>query len=102
MIRRPPRSTPFPYTTLFRSTGGTVTPSISSVSPNPVTGSTSAQTITINGTNFVNKPTLTVTWGSGSKVLASSEVGIRRAHDLTLATHTPSIPYNGTVKDTNP
>src|SRR5256885_10472472 len=26
MIRRPPRSTLFPYTTLFRSVGGTVSP----------------------------------------------------------------------------
>ena len=33
-------------------------PSISSVSPSPVTGSASAQTITINGANFVSKPTL--------------------------------------------
>src|SRR5206468_392147 len=48
---------------------GTVSPTISSVSPNPATGSTSPQTITINGTNFVNKPTVSVTWSGGSKVL---------------------------------
>src|SRR5256885_9914549 len=28
MIRRPPRSTLFPYTTLFRSEGGLITPSV--------------------------------------------------------------------------
>src|SRR2546430_7386370 len=37
MIRRPPRSTLFPYTTLFRSTSGSST----SASPNPVRRSSS-------------------------------------------------------------
>src|SRR3712207_7244029 len=33
MIRRPPRSTLFPYTTLFRSTGGTITTLITWIIP---------------------------------------------------------------------
>ena len=38
------------------------TPTITSVVPNPVTGSGSAQTISIYGSNFVSKPSLTLTW----------------------------------------
>jgi len=34
-------------------------PTVSSVSPNPVPGSTSAQTLTINGSNFVTGATVT-------------------------------------------
>ena len=33
MIRRPPRSTLFPYTTLFRSTAGIVVPVLSAIQP---------------------------------------------------------------------
>src|SRR5260370_32414614 len=33
MIRRPPRSTLFPYTTLFRSSGASVTPAPSTPTP---------------------------------------------------------------------
>src|SRR5207244_3209942 len=82
--------------------GGPQTPTISSVSPNPVTGSTSPQTITINGTNFVNKPTVTVTWSGGSKVLLSSEVAFVSSTQLTMTITTLNDPDNWTVQATNP
>src|SRR5256884_5050474 len=47
MIRRPPRSTLFPYTTLFRS-------------------GAAAFTLTVNGTNFVSGSV--VQWTSGARV----------------------------------
>ena len=47
-------------------------PSIRSVSPNPLTGSNSSQTVTINGTNSVNKPTVLVTWTRGPTTLAAA------------------------------
>src|SRR5262249_6229783 len=37
-------------------------PQISGVSPSPVIGSASQQTVLINGSNFVNKPAVTLTW----------------------------------------
>ncbi len=40
----------------------TAAPSITGVSPNPVTGSSVRQTITISGANFLSKPTVTLTW----------------------------------------
>src|SRR2546429_6462801 len=49
MIRRPPRSTLFPYTTLFRSSGGECTPDLTiakSHSGNFVRGATGTYTIT--------------------------------------------------------
>lgn len=45
---------------LFTVTAPTVTPYISSVSPNPVTGSNSSQPFTINGGNFVSGATVTL------------------------------------------
>jgi hypothetical protein len=43
----------------FTVSAAVLTPAVSSVSPNPVPGSNSAQTLTINGSNFVSGATLT-------------------------------------------
>jgi hypothetical protein len=43
----------------FTVSASTATPSVNGVSPNPVPGSNSAQTLTINGSNFVSGATLT-------------------------------------------
>src|SRR5437763_16684287 len=87
---------------LLVAVGAVAAPTISSVSPNPATGSTSPQTITINGTNFVNKPTVTVTWTGGSKVLSSTEVAFISSTQLTMTITTLNDPDNWTVQVTNP
>jgi hypothetical protein len=43
----------------FTFTVSSASPSVSSVSPSPVPGSTTAQTLTINGANFVSGATVT-------------------------------------------
>ena len=43
----------------FTVSASTAAPTVTSVSPNPVPGSNSAQKITINGSNFVSGATLT-------------------------------------------
>jgi PKD repeat protein len=82
--------------------GSTSTPTITGVNPNPVTGSTSSQPLTINGTNFVNKPTVTVTWSTGSKVLTSSEVTFVSSTQLQMSINVQNDPDNWTVRVTNP
>jgi hypothetical protein len=77
-------------------------PVVTGVLPNPVSGSASSQTITINGTNFINKPWITVTWSSGAKVLASSEVTFLSSTQLQMTIITSSAADNWTVKVTNP
>src|SRR3712207_8172374 len=56
MIRRPPRSTLFPYTTLFRSTTGTSsgTTSGTGTNQNQNTGTTNTNAGTGAGTNSTN------------------------------------------------
>src|SRR2546423_10082501 len=63
MIRRPPRSTLFPYTTLFRSTA-TTTFSIDGTGSSCVDnncGSTKPGTYTVTGTNGSQSDTATLT-----------------------------------------
>ena len=79
-----------------------IPPTITGVSPNPATGSTSPQSLTITGTNFVNKPAVTVTWTGGSKVLTSSEVSFLSSTQLTISITTLNDPDNWTVQATNP
>src|SRR3712207_7592644 len=52
MIRRPPRSTLFPYTTLFRSSGGTWV-------DNAIAGGANARAAAINRMVGGNPPTMT-------------------------------------------
>jgi hypothetical protein len=88
------------------ASGCTVTygtaPFITSISPSPVTGSASAQTITINGTNFINKPWVTVTWSAGAKVLTSSEVTYVSSTQVKMTITTSTAADSWTVKVTNP
>lgn len=78
------------------------TPTISGVSPNPVTGSASQQTITINGTNFVNKPTVAVAWTGGSKTLSAAQVTYVSSTQLQMAITTSITADSWTVRVTNP
>jgi N-acetyl-anhydromuramyl-L-alanine amidase AmpD len=78
-------------------------PSVSSVSPNPVTGSASPQTITINGGNFVNKPTITLTWtGQRGYTVPSSQVTFVNSSQVQILIPTTTAPDNWTVRVTNP
>ncbi len=81
----------------------TAAPSISSVAPNPVTGSASQQIITINGANFVNKPALTLTWtGQPGYTVPASQVTFVNGTQLQMAITTTTAPDNWTVRVTNP
>ena len=78
-------------------------PTITSVSPNPVTGSNSRQSITINGNNFVNKPTLTLTWtGQSGYAVPDAQVTYLSANQIQMSITTTTSPDNWTVKVTNP
>ena len=92
-------SSPFTFSVV---TSATVTPTITSVSPNPVTGSPNAQTVTINGTGFANLPTLLVTWTGGSSTLSGSQVTFVSSTQLQMTITTQNDPDNWTVKVTNP
>src|SRR4029077_16084404 len=64
-------------------------PTITGVSPSPVTGSSSQQTITIIGTNFVNKPTLTLTWtGQPNYTVPTAQVTFISSTQLQMAINT--------------
>ncbi|MBI2926384.1 MAG: peptidoglycan DD-metalloendopeptidase family protein [Verrucomicrobia bacterium] len=77
-------------------------PTISSVSPNPVTGSAGQQTITVRGANFVNKPTLTLTWpGQSGYTVPSGQVTLVTSRELRMSI-TATTPGTWTVKVTNP
>ncbi len=83
-------------------------PSISSVSPNPVTGSASRQTITINGATFVSKPTVTLTWTvpplppAGGYVVPGAQVTFVSSTQVQMSITTTTAPDTWTVKVTNP
>src|SRR3989440_1411626 len=93
MIRRPPRSTLFPYTTLFRSRvppefksmGYQVPPGISdSTVPNPIFNLTPAATVD-EGNNWIN-----ISWGPLAKTnpVTGSILG-----DYALAAGSPAVNY---------
>src|SRR2546427_8380669 len=123
MIRRPPRSTLFPYTTLFRSNfttsiasltqvvnkADTTTTVVSSVNP-----SVSGQWVTFTATVSVNSPgsaaaanpTGTVTFKDGSTTLGTGTLstggGVTTAAFSTSALTTASHGITGTYNnDTN-
>jgi surface antigen len=80
-------------------------PSISSVSPNPITANAanSYQTLTINGSNFVNKPTLVLTWtGQSGFTLPASQVTYISNSQLTMSIHLGASADSWTVKAINP
>src|SRR2546430_6114033 len=83
MIRRPPRSTLFPYTTLFRSITGTPT-------------SAGASTVTLSATNAggTGPQTLAVTITAATPVITSAgtatgQVGVAFSYQIT-ATNSPT------------
>lgn len=83
-------------------------PAISSIHPNPVAGSSSLQTITLNGTNFVEMPTVTLNWTvaplppTGGYVVPSERVTFVNNGRLEISIVTSTTPDTWTVKVTNP
>ncbi len=83
-------------------------PSISIVRPNPVVGSNSRQTITINGANFVNKPGVTLTWTApplpptGGYTVPDAQVNFVSSTELQISITTTATADTWTVKVTNP
>src|SRR5258706_2324045 len=77
MIRRPPRSTLFPYTTLFRSTGATVVANPSSTTTYTVTGdalgctATAQVTVTIASQPVISVSPVTICVGQSTMLTAS-------------------------------
>src|SRR2546429_10026441 len=80
MIRRPPRSTLFPYTTLFRSINGTIRGRVSDPSDQPVAGS--HVTAVNNATGY-------------TRSIASAEDGYYVIASLPIGTYTVTITKNG-------
>lgn len=78
-------------------------PAVSSIDPNPVPTSASQQIVTINGSNFVNKPTVTLTWtGQPGYTVPSAQVTYLSASQLQMAITVGTVADNWTVKVTNP
>jgi hypothetical protein len=78
-------------------------PQINSIAPNPVPASASQQIVTINGSNFVSKPTVTLTWtGQSNYTVPSAQVAYVSAAQVQMAITVSTTPDNWTVKITNP
>lgn len=78
-------------------------PTISNISPNPVTGSANPQTITIYGTGFTNKPTITLSWtGMPAYTVPAAQVIYVNSTQLQMTITTTTSSDNWTVKVTNP
>ncbi len=77
-------------------------PTITSISPNPVTGSNADQQITINGTGFVNKPAVSLTWTGGSTTLGTGQVAFLSSTQLQMTITTQINADTWTVRVTNP
>ena len=96
------------YSGLFYFQTQAAPPSITSVYPNPVTGSDSRQTVTVYGNNFVNAPTLTLTWTvpplppAGGYVVPSADVTFVSTTELQMSIDTTTAADNWTVQATNP
>ena len=80
----------------------TPAPTISHVTPSPVIGSSNNQTVTINGTGFVNKPTVFVAWTGGSRTLDSGQVTYISSTQLQMLITTGVVADSWTVRVTNP
>ena len=86
----------------------TLAPVINSVGPNPVTGSANLQTITINGANFVNKPTVILTWTvaplppAGGYTVPTAHATFINSTQLQISIITSISADTWTVKVVNP
>src|SRR2546422_7256990 len=93
MIRRPPRSTLFPYTTLFRSLNWTASVSASWLSISPASGATTTQTDVITVT--VNPTGLTSNVYTAPVTISAS--GATNSPQQELVTLVITAPSSGTA-----
>ena len=80
-------------------------PTITSITPNPITADAANgyQTLTINGTNFVSKPNITLTWtGQSGYALPASQVTFISSTQLSISVKLGAAADSWTVKATNP
>jgi len=77
-------------------------PLITSVSPNPVVGSASVQTIDILGANFVDRPAVHMSWSTGSRTLDVTQVKFVDSSRLQVSITTQAQADQWTVRVTNP
>src|SRR5258707_10260135 len=105
MIRRPPRSTLFPYSTLFRSTAGDV------ITPTSGTDSTTNnfanfKQFTISGIKYTDvkgdDATAGITLDGNSRRLNSSHANISYAVFCLKKKKNPPQPRAGCAKELNP
>jgi hypothetical protein len=67
-------------------------PQYMKVSRLEVTRSNSPQTLTINGAGFVNKPSVFVTWSTGSMTISASGVTFLSSTQLQMSITTQTNP----------
>src|SRR5258706_2524339 len=102
MIRRPPRSTLFPYTTLFRSTGATVVANPSSTTTYTVTGdalgctATAQFTVTIASQPVISVSPVTICVGQSTMLTAGG------ANTYTCSPSTALSATTGSSVSANP
>jgi murein DD-endopeptidase MepM/ murein hydrolase activator NlpD len=80
----------------------TITPTISSVSPNPATGSNSAQTITLNGTGFVSGCTVTLRGVSFSGTYPNISTTFISSTQITISVVLGTDPSTWSAQVINP
>ena len=79
----------------FTVSASSATPTVTSVSPSPVPGSTSAQTLTINGSNFVTGATVTYHDPQGTLIPATPPPSSAQASSKTRRSTMPTMAEPG-------
>lgn len=78
-------------------------PVITSINPSPVTGSDAPQTILVNGSGFVDKPSVALSWsGVATYAVPGSQVAFVNGSQLQVSLTTTTVPDSWTVTVTNP
>ncbi len=83
-------------------------PSITRISPNPVTGSELPKTITIEGADFLNKPTVSLRWTfpplppTGGYIVPDAQVTFVSSTQVQVSIKTTTAADTWTVQVTNP
>ena len=78
-------------------------PVITGITPSPIIGSDTPQTILVNGSGFVNKPSVTLSWtGMAQYAVPDAQVVFVNGTQLKLSVTTTTSPDNWTVKVNNP
>ena len=88
--------------TFTRAAASTTTPpSVTSVNPSPVTGSSLSQALTINGANFVSGCTVYLT-NTDTSAVSSPTVTFNSSSSLTVSNVFTTVPHNWSVAVVNP